>query len=177
MHEASRGVDHVMDAAVELPQHYVETETSLVQPALRSLKHGDAFAVFHDYGDIGVAGSGPEGLYFNDTRFLSWCELRFEGKRPLLLNSVVQDDNAALTVDLANPDVHADGGISLPRDTIFANAPSSCGRPSATNGSAFATMPTTTDDFTSIFVSAPISATCSKYADRRGRSAAKRPRS
>jgi len=118
MHEASRGVDHVMDAAVELPQHYVETETSLVQPALRSLKHGDAFAVFHDYGDIGVAGSGPEGLYFNDTRFLSWCELRFEGKRPLLLNSVVQDDNAALSVDLANPDVHADGGISLPRDTI-----------------------------------------------------------
>ena len=118
MHEASRGVDHVMDATVELPQHYVETETSLVQPALRSLKHGDAFAVFDDYGDIGVAGSGPEGLYFNDTRFLSWCELRFEGKRPLLLNSVVQDDNAALSVDLANPDVHADGGISLPRDTI-----------------------------------------------------------
>ena len=62
MHEPGRGVDHVMDAAVELPQHYVETETSLVQPALRSLKHGDAFAVFDDYGDIGVAGSGPEGL-------------------------------------------------------------------------------------------------------------------
>ena len=118
MHEAERGVDHVMDAAIELPQHYIEAETSLVQRALRSLKHEDAFAVFDDYGDIGVGRAGPEGVYFNDTRFLSWYELRFEGIRPLLLSSDVQDDNAALSVDLANPDVHADDGISLPRDTI-----------------------------------------------------------
>ena len=118
MHEAERGVDHVMDAAIELPQHYIETETSLVQRALRSLKHEDAFAVFDDYGDIGVGRAGPEGIYFNDTRFLSWYELRFEGMRPLLLSSDVQDDNAALSVDLANPDVHADDGISLPRGTI-----------------------------------------------------------
>jgi len=86
-----------------LPQHYIETETSLVQRALRSLKHEDAFAVFDDYGDIGVGRAGPEGVYFNDTRFLSWYELRFEGMRPLLLSSDVQDDNAALSVDLAIP--------------------------------------------------------------------------
>ena len=107
-----------MDAAIELPEHYIEVQGSLVQRRLRSLKHGDAFAVFDDYGDIGVIGGGPEGLYFNDTRFLSWYGLRFEGKRPLLLSSVVEDDNAALSVNLANPDVHADGLISLPRDTI-----------------------------------------------------------
>ena len=107
-----------MDAAIELPEHYIEVQGSLVQRRLRSLKHGDAFAVFDDYGDIGVIGSGPEGLYFNDTRFLSWYGLRFEGKRPLLLSSVVDDDNAALSVNVANPDVHADGLISLPRDTI-----------------------------------------------------------
>ena len=70
MTEAARGVDHVMDAVVELPQHYIETETSLVQRALRILKHGDAFAVFDEYGDI-AAGRSPEGLYFNDTRYLS----------------------------------------------------------------------------------------------------------
>ncbi|MGA7655324.1 MAG: glycogen debranching N-terminal domain-containing protein, partial [Methylocella sp.] len=56
--------------------------------------------------------------YFNGTRFLSWYDLRFEGKRPLLLGSVVQDDNAALSVTLTNPDVHVDGIITLPRDTI-----------------------------------------------------------
>ena len=118
MHEAERGVDHVMDAAIELPQHYIETEMSLVQRALQSLKHEDAFAVFDDHGDIGVGRAGPEEVFFNDTRFLSWYELRFEGMRPLLLSSDVQDDNAALSVDLANPDVHADDGISLPRGTI-----------------------------------------------------------
>ena len=107
-----------MDGAIELPEHYIEVQGSLVQRRLRTLKHGDAFAVFDDYGDIGVIGGGPEGLYFNDTRFLSWYGLRFDGKRPLLLSSVVEDDNAALSVNLANPDVHADGVISLPRDTI-----------------------------------------------------------
>jgi glycogen debranching enzyme len=111
-------MDNIADATIELPQHYIEIEGSLVQRALRSLKDGDAFAVFDNYGDIGVIGTGPEGVYFNDTRFLSWYELRFEGKRPLLLSSVVQDDNAALSVNLANPDVHIDGVISLPRDTI-----------------------------------------------------------
>ena len=107
-----------MDVKIELPQHYIEVEGSLVQRRLRSLKHGDAFAVFDEYGDIGVIGTGPEGLYFNDTRFLSWYDFRFEGKRPLLLGSVVQDDNAALSVTLTNPDVHTDGIILLPRDTI-----------------------------------------------------------
>jgi len=108
----------VMDVKAELPQHYIEIEGSLVQRRLRSLKDGDAFAVFDEYGDIGVIGRGPEGLYFNDTRFLSWFDFRFEGQRPLLLSSVIQDDNAALSITLANPDVHADGVISLPRDTI-----------------------------------------------------------
>ena len=115
---AARGTEHIADATIELPQHYIDIEGSLVQRALRTLKHGDAFAVFDNYGDIGVIGTGPEGLYFNDTRFLSWYGLWFEGKRPLLLSSVVQDDNAALSVNLANPDVHIDGVISLPRGTI-----------------------------------------------------------
>ncbi|HXW70712.1 MAG TPA: glycogen debranching N-terminal domain-containing protein [Methylocella sp.] len=107
-----------MDIKIDLPQHYIEVEGSLVQRRLRSLKHGDAFAVLDEYGDIGVIGTGPEGLYYNDMRFLSWYDLRFEGKRPLLLSSIIQDDNAALSVVLANPDVHSDGGIVFPRDII-----------------------------------------------------------
>ena len=83
MHEAERGVDHVMDAAIELPQHYIETETSLVQRALRSLKHEDAFAVFDDYGDIGVGRAGPEGVLFQRHPF------------PLLVRTPVRGDAAA----------------------------------------------------------------------------------
>jgi glycogen debranching enzyme len=106
------------DSGVDLPHHYIEAGGSLMRGPARSLKHGDAFAVFDNYGDIGVIGTGPDGLYFNDTRFLSWFEILFEGARPLLLSSVVQDDNAALSIDLTNPDIHENGAIVLPRDTI-----------------------------------------------------------
>ena len=103
-------------------EHHIEAETSLVERHLRTLKHGDAFGVFDGYGDIGTPGkdgSGPEGLFFRDTRFLSRLELRLEDKRPLLLSSVIQDDNAALSVDLANPDITGRNGPDLPRDTIY----------------------------------------------------------
>jgi glycogen debranching enzyme len=113
-----RNTEGLADTEAALPQHYIEIAGSLIGQTLLSLKHGDAFAVFDNYGDIGVLGTGPQGFYFNDMRFLSWYELRFEGNRPLLLSSVVQDDNAALSVNLTNPDIHKEGAISLPRDTI-----------------------------------------------------------
>ena len=84
-HAAARGIENIADATIELPQHYIEIEGSLVQRALRTLKHGDAFAVFDNYGDIGVIGTGPEGLYFNDTRFLSRYELRFGGQTAVVV--------------------------------------------------------------------------------------------
>jgi glycogen debranching enzyme-like protein len=46
---------------------------------------------------------------------LSWYDFRFEGKRPLLLSSVVEDDNVALSVGLANPDISTDDTITLSR--------------------------------------------------------------
>lgn len=105
-------------AGSEIPEHYIEIGGSAAERSFLNLKHGDCFAVFDKHGDIGALGRGPDGLYFNDARYLSWFELRIEGQRPLLLSSVVQDDNAALSVNLANPDIHRDGDIALPRDTI-----------------------------------------------------------
>uniref|UniRef100_UPI00378369B7 amylo-alpha-1,6-glucosidase n=1 Tax=Methylocella sp. TaxID=1978226 RepID=UPI00378369B7 len=119
MTEHARVVDGVAETAIDLPEHYIESAASLVQSELRSLKHGDAFAVFDEFGDVGDAAQTAEGLYFRDTRYLSRLELSIEGMRPLLLSSVVQDDNVALSVDLANPDVACDGAIVLPRDSIF----------------------------------------------------------
>ena len=119
MTEHARHVESAYEAAIELPEHYIETATSLVQSELRALKHGDAFAVFDEFGDVGVAGASAQGLYFNDTRHLSSLQLLIEGMRPLLLSSVVQDDNVALSVDLANPDVSVEGAIVLPRDSVF----------------------------------------------------------
>jgi glycogen debranching enzyme len=101
-----------------VPDHYIETTTSLVERVLRTLKEGDAFAVLDRYGDMGTDPASPEGLFFRDTRYLSRYSLRIQGLRPLLLGSSLQDDNAALTVDLTNPDIDPAEPHGLPRDLI-----------------------------------------------------------
>jgi glycogen debranching enzyme len=98
-------------------QFYIPATASLHERRPRTLKHGDTFAVFDHYGDLASIG-GPEGIYHTDTRYLSRLELRINGRQPLLLSSTVQVDNAALVVDLTNPDLIEDAGIALPRDTI-----------------------------------------------------------
>src|SRR5215203_6794913 len=99
-------------------EYDIETHTSLIDRPLRTLKHGDAFAVLDSYGDIGTVPDTAEGLFYHDTRYLSHYELRIEGKRPLLLSSAMHEDKAALSVDLTNPDLPL-GVDRLPRDSIF----------------------------------------------------------
>ncbi|HEX6979664.1 MAG TPA: amylo-alpha-1,6-glucosidase [Alphaproteobacteria bacterium] len=98
-------------------QFYIPATASLHERRPRTLKHGNTFAVFDHYGDAASVG-GPEGIYHNDTRFLSRLELRINGRQPLLLSSTVQMDNAALVVDLTNPDLMEEGRLALVRDTI-----------------------------------------------------------
>ena len=107
------------DADDVLPTYHIEAQTSLVERPLRSLKFGEAFGVLDSYGDIGVQ-PGPEGLYFQDTRYLSRLEVTVEGQRPLMLSSVMQDDNGALSVDMTTPDIRIDAHdeTSIPRETI-----------------------------------------------------------
>lgn len=95
----------------------LEVETSLVGWSLQKLKDGDTFAVLNSHGDI-AGHNAVEGLFHRDTRFLSQLELRFQGRKLLLLNSSNHDDKAALSVDLTNPDIE-DGAAALPRETIF----------------------------------------------------------
>ncbi len=108
----------VSDPFEPVSEYYIEPQTSLVERPLRALKHGDIFAVLDSYGDIGIGPEGPEGVYLRDTRYLSKFDLRFEGKRPLLLGSVVEDDNASLSANSSNPDIHDGANISIPRDMI-----------------------------------------------------------
>jgi glycogen debranching enzyme len=100
-------------------QFYIPATSSLQERRPRTLKHGDTFGVFDHYGDIVPGEGSPEGLYHQDTRFLSGFQLLIGDRRPLLLSSTVQDNNALLTADLTNPDFFdAAGGLRLPRDTI-----------------------------------------------------------
>jgi glycogen debranching enzyme len=100
--------------------YHIEATKSLVDRTLRTLKHDDLFGVFDKQGDCRGGEDGPDGLYYQDTRFLSHLELRLGGLEPLLLGSVVLDDNGALIVDLANADLHdTDGRIWLQRDSLY----------------------------------------------------------
>jgi glycogen debranching enzyme len=114
-----RAVADPLSRAAPATEFYIPATASLQERRPRILKHGDTFGVFDHYGDI-VSGEGsPEGLYHRDTRYLSGLQLLINGRRPMLLSSTVQDNNALLTADLTNPDFFdADGRLDLPKDTI-----------------------------------------------------------
>src|SRR4029077_873078 len=99
-------------------EFYIAATTSLLERRPRTLKHGDTFAMFDHYGDIPADPHSPTGLFHEDTRHLSLFELSLEGYRPLLLSSTLQEDNAVLTVDLANSDIYRGGRMVLLRETL-----------------------------------------------------------
>src|SRR6267154_1453010 len=104
------------DEAAETP-FYIPATGPSTRPR-RTLKHDDIFAVFDGFGDIGATAGGPDGIYFNDTRFLSRLEMSLNGMQPLLLGSNIRDDNTLLSVDLTNPDIYSENRLLLPKDTI-----------------------------------------------------------
>ena len=55
----------------------------------RVLKHAETFAVLDHQGAIKPGGLGEEGLYCDDTRFLSLLLMDLDGKRLFFLGSTV----------------------------------------------------------------------------------------
>jgi glycogen debranching enzyme len=99
-------------------QFYIPAAASLQERRPRTLKHGDAFAMFDHNGDVLSGDGSPEGLYYRDTRYLSHVHLSVFGARPMLLSSTLREDNATLTCDLTNPDIYQDGRLILDHDLI-----------------------------------------------------------
>jgi len=108
----------VTQAPDELASFYIQATESLQERWSRTLKQGDAFALFDTLGDVIDPGATPGGIFYNDTRHLSGVQLLIDGQRPLLLSSAVENDNVVLTVDLANPDIYQNGKVVLPRETL-----------------------------------------------------------
>jgi glycogen debranching enzyme len=97
----------------------VGATSSLVESAPLVLKHGDAFGVFDKNGDVSVGHESAQGLYYRDTRHLSGFSVTLYGARPILLSSNLRDDNATMTCDLSNPDLHdAEGELLLEHDRL-----------------------------------------------------------
>jgi glycogen debranching enzyme len=91
---------------------------SLAASSRRTLKHGDTFAMFDEFGDAVEVEYSPGGIFHHDTRFLSRLLLAIEGRRPLILSSTVQPDNVLLDVDLTNPDIFKGDELVLAKDTF-----------------------------------------------------------
>ncbi len=100
----------------EIP-FYIPGTGSSTRPR-RTLKQGDCFAVFDSHADIGATPGGPDGIFFCDTRYLSHLEMLLSSSQPLLLGSVVRDDNSFLTVDLTNPDIYLNQKLVQPKDML-----------------------------------------------------------
>lgn len=114
--EGRRGL--VPDATPGAPIVIAATHSlRLTQP--RTLKQGDTFAVFDQHGDAIAGSSGSDGIFCCDTRHLSHFHLTINGWRPVLLSSVLRDDDAAFSCDLTNPDLFdAQGEMVMPHDVI-----------------------------------------------------------
>jgi glycogen debranching enzyme len=106
------------DGTVAAPTVFVPGVVSLAASSRRTLKHGDSFAMFDEFGDVLEVEHSPAGLFHHDTRFLSRLHFTLEGRRPLMLSSTVQTDNITLDVDLTNPDIFVDGELRLAKDTF-----------------------------------------------------------
>src|SRR5215470_2015720 len=107
------------EAVPETP-FYIPATGPATRPR-RTMKYGDTFLVVDAHGDIGASGGGPDGLFHDDTRFLSRSEVLVNGMQLLLLGSNLRDDNSVLKVDLTNPDIFFDKRLILEKDTLHIN--------------------------------------------------------
>jgi glycogen debranching enzyme len=85
-------------------EYYVRASSALADDRTRVLKSGDTFLIANRYGDIEALGTSQFGLFHAESRHLSRFRMRLNGLQPLLLSSVVREDNAFLAVDLTNVD-------------------------------------------------------------------------
>src|SRR5215204_2896243 len=104
-------------AAIQEISFYIPATGPATRPR-RTLKYGDTFLVVDAHGDIGASAGGPDGLFHDDTRFLSRFDVLINGMQLLLLGSNLRDDNAVLKVDLTNPDIFVGKRLILEKDTL-----------------------------------------------------------
>lgn len=99
-------------------QWYVSARTARIEETPLAVKSGDTFALFDRHGDIGAWGAGEQGLYHEDTRFLSHMDLSLNGARPLFLGATVKEGNNLLIVELMNADLMEGDRVVVPKGEV-----------------------------------------------------------
>jgi glycogen debranching enzyme len=103
-------------------EYYVRATSALADDRTRVFKYGDTFAVFNRYGNIEAFGPSQFGLFHAESRHLSRFTLRLNQQQPLLLSSIIRENNAFLAVDLTNVDSALNSDESLSRGTFILSA-------------------------------------------------------
>jgi len=99
-------------------EFYVKATSSLADDRTRVLKYGETFVVFNRYGDIESVGTMQFGLFHMETRHLSRLAFYLFGRKPLLLNSTIREDNSLLSVDATNFETGLPSGRTIEQGTI-----------------------------------------------------------
>src|SRR5690349_771057 len=107
-----------MRAGPSKHKYHVQARGGPVGDLSRILKYGETIALLNRCGDIDGAGFGEMGLFYRETRHLSKQVLTLNGAPPLLLSSIIHDENTFLSVDMTNFDMNLENGETLQRETI-----------------------------------------------------------
>ncbi|RAV98743.1 amylo-alpha-1,6-glucosidase [Pseudochryseolinea flava] len=99
-------------------QFYILATSSFADDRTVVLKQGDTFAILDRFGDVHPIGTGTQGIFHEDTRYISRMELSINGQRPMLLSSSPREDNQMFIVDLTNPDFQTTTGRLIQRGTL-----------------------------------------------------------
>ena len=87
---------------------------------IRVLKQGETFSIFDSFGDVQPVTHPESGVYHRGTRYISRLELcLFGDQRPLLLNSILRDDNGLLKVDMTNRDMNFSDKSFVGKGTLY----------------------------------------------------------
>ena len=97
---------------------YVAATSARTEESPQTLKNDETFVMFDRFGDVQVLGPGEQGLYHEDTRYLSYQELLIDGVRPLYLGSTVKENNSLLIIELMNPDITRGGAVVVGKGTV-----------------------------------------------------------
>ncbi len=97
---------------------YVSATAASPEENPQVLKNDETFVMFDRFGDLQVLLPGAQGIYHEDTRFLSHQELLIDGARPLYLGSTVKENSRLLIVELMNPDLARHGEVSVCKGSV-----------------------------------------------------------
>jgi len=105
-------------AAAELDERFDIAASEISARQRYALKADDTFAVVDAHGDVNADGTGSDGLFHADTRYLSHLRMTVMGVDPLLLGSSLAQDGTYVHADLTNPDVFRNGRLVLAKDQV-----------------------------------------------------------